>query len=143
MLRAIGNIIWLVLGGLEAAFAWAVAGLILFLPIVTIPLGIQALKIARYTAWPFGSRLVSGVGSPLHGVLAVIGNILWLPFGIIISLVHLLAAVLTAITIIGLPFAWAHLKLAGVSLIPFGFRVVDASEVPDRGSEAQTIQPIG
>ncbi len=142
MLRLIGNVIWLLLGGIEAAIGWAIAGLILFIPIVTIPFGIQALKIARYTLWPFGSKLVSAVDSPLHGIAAVIGNILWIPFGLVLALVHLVAALLTAITIIGLPFAWAHLKLAGVSLVPFGFRVVDADSYA-AGEAAHAVDRLG
>lgn len=142
MFRIIGNLLWLIFGGIEAAIGWAIAGLILFIPIVTIPFGIQALKIARYTLWPFGSRLVSGVDSPLHGIAAVIGNILWIPFGLVLAVIHLVAALLMAITIIGLPFAWAHLKLAGVSLIPFGFRVVDAQSY-EAGETAHAVKQLG
>ena len=133
MLRLIGNVIWLLLGGIEAAIGWAIAGLILFIPIVTIPFGIQALKIARYTLWPFGSKLVSAVDSPLHGIASIIGNILWIPFGLILAVVHLVAALL---------FAWAHLKLAGVSLVPFGFRVVDADSSA-AGEAAHAVDRLG
>jgi uncharacterized membrane protein YccF (DUF307 family) len=127
-MKLIGNILWMLLGGFWAAVGYAFAGLICFVLIITIPFGIQAFKLARYTLWPFGSKLVSAVESPVHGVLAVIGNILWLPIGIVMAVVHLIAALLNFITIIGIPFGWAHLKLAGVSLIPFGFRVVDEYE---------------
>lgn len=139
MLRAIGNIIWLALGGLPAALAYVIAGMLLIVPIITIPLAVQAFKLARYTAWPFGSRLVSGITSPLHGVAAVIANILWFPFGLVLAAIHVVAAAAMAVTIIGIPFAWAHLKLAGVSLVPFGFRVVDISELEG----GYVVYPIG
>lgn len=135
MLKLIGNLIWLLLGGLWAAFAYVIAGIVCFVLVVTIPFGIQAFKLARYTLWPFGSRLVPAVESPLHGVLAVIGNVIWFAlFGIWLAIFHLIAALVNAITIIGLPFAWAHLKLAGVSLFPFGFRVVDEYEARAMGA---------
>lgn len=129
MLKLLGNLIWLVLGGLWAAVGYVVAGIVLLIPIVTIPFSIQAFKLARYTAWPFGSRLVRSVDGPVHGALAVVGNVIWLVLaGWWLALIHVVAALANAITIIGIPFAWAHLKLAGVSLVPFGYRVVDEYE---------------
>jgi uncharacterized membrane protein YccF (DUF307 family) len=129
VLKLIGNVIWLLLGGLWAAAGYVVAGLVLLLPIVTIPFSVQAFKLARYTAWPFGSRLVPAVESPVHGVLAIVGNVIWVVIaGLWLAIFHVVAAVVNAITIIGIPFAWAHLKLARVSLMPFGFRVVDEYE---------------
>ncbi len=145
MLKLIGNLIWLLLGGLWAAVGYAIAGLVLLVPIITIPFSIQAFKLARYTLWPFGSRLVPAVDGPVHGVLAVIGNIIWFVLaGIWMAIFHVVAAFLNAITIIGLPFAWAHLKLAGVSLVPFGFRVVDEYEAAALGStDGITVQRLG
>jgi uncharacterized membrane protein YccF (DUF307 family) len=145
VLKLIGNIIWLLLGGLWAAVGYAIAGLILLLPIITIPFAIQAFKLARYTLWPFGSRLVPAVESPVHGVLAILGNIIWFVLvGIWMAIFHVVAALLNAITIIGLPFAWAHLKLAGVSLVPFGFRVVDEYEAAALGASGGiSVQRIG
>ncbi len=125
MLRLIGNIIWLILGGLEAAFAYFIAGTICFLLIVTIPFGIQAFKLGIYTLWPFGTKLQHVAKDPASGLLAVIGNVIWLVlFGWWLALIHLLAAFLSAITIIGIPFAVAHLKLLRASVAPFGYRVV-------------------
>lgn len=135
-MKLIGNLIWLLLGGLWAAFGYVIAGIVCFLLIVTIPFGIQAFKLARYTLWPFGSRLVPAVEGPVHGVLAIIGNIIWFVLvGVWMATFHVLAALLNAITIIGIPFAWAHLKLAGVSLAPFGFRVVDEYEARAIGAD--------
>ncbi len=145
MLKLIGNLIWLLLGGLWAAVAYVIAGLVLLLPIITIPFSIQAFKLARYTLWPFGSRLVPAVEGPVHGVLAILGNIIWFVLvGIWMAIFHVVAAALNAITIIGIPFAWAHLKLAGVSLAPFGFRVVDEFEAASLGAdEGFSVDRIG
>ena len=125
MLRLIGNIIWLVLGGIEAAFAYFVAGVVCVIFIITIPFGIQSFKLGIYTLWPFGTELQRTVQDPLAGSLAVVGNLIWLVlFGWWLALIHLFAAVISAITIIGIPFAVAHLKLLRASLAPFGYRVV-------------------
>lgn len=125
MLRLIGNILWLVLGGLQAAVAYFVAGLVCFLLIVTIPFGVQAFKLGLYTLWPFGTELVGSTTNPASGLVAVLGNLVWLVlFGWWLALIHLVAAVLHAVTIIGIPFAVAHLKLLRASLAPFGYQVV-------------------
>jgi len=138
MLRLIGNIIWLVLGGLEAAFAYFVAGIVCFLLIVTIPFGVQAFKLGIYTLWPFGTRLQRVARDPLSGLLAVIGNVIWLVlFGWWLALIHLVAAIFSALTIIGIPFAIGHLKLLRASLAPFGYRVV-----PWTG-DGDLIRPLG
>ena len=138
MLRLLGNIIWLILGGLEAAFAYFVAGAVCFLLIVTIPFGIQSFKLGIYTLWPFGTTLRRVARDPVSGLLAVIGNVMWLVlFGWWLALIHLVAAMLSALTIIGIPFAVAHLKLLRASLAPFGYRVV-----PWTGDE-ESIRPLG
>lgn len=124
MLRLIGNILWLILGGFQAALAYFFAGLVCFVLIVTIPFGVQAFKLGIYTMWPFGTSLVPATANPLSGLVAVIGNLIWLVlFGWWLALIHLVAAVLHAITIIGIPFAVAHLKLLRASLAPFGYQV--------------------
>ena len=59
------------------------------------------------------------------GPLGFIGNIIWFVLaGWWLALGHLLAAAALAITIIGLPLAWAHLKLAGYGLWPIGRSIV-------------------
>jgi uncharacterized membrane protein YccF (DUF307 family) len=126
-MRVIGNILWLLLGGLWLALGYAAAGLIAFALIITIPFGVQAFKLAGFTLWPFGRVLVPRPGGDA-GVSAV-GNILWMLLaGIWLALGHLFAAAINAITIIGLPFAVAHLKLAGACLTPFGHTVVSVDE---------------
>jgi uncharacterized membrane protein YccF (DUF307 family) len=124
--RLIGNILWLVFGGLVLAIGYAVAGVIMFVFIITIPFGIQSFKLASFSLWPFGRVLVERPGAGT--VSSFVGNILWFSFGgLWTALGHLAAAILLTITIIGIPFAIAHLKLARVAAWPFGYTIVPAS----------------
>ena len=124
------NIIWILLGGAWMAFAWLVAAAIMTVTIIGIPWARAAINIALYTLMPFGYEAVprdrhTGREDIGTGVLGMIGNILWLVFaGWWLALGHLLTAILLAVTIIGIPFAWAHLKLAGISLWPIGRMIV-------------------
>ena len=126
------NILWIVFGGLEMAVAWVIAAVIMVITIVGIPWARAAFNIALYTLLPFGQRAVpraahTGQEDVGTGPLGVIGNIIWLVLaGWWLALGHLVWAILLAITIIGLPFAWAHLKLAGLALWPIGRIIVPA-----------------
>lgn len=126
------NLIWILLGGAEMAVAWLVAAAIMAITIVGLPWARAAFNIAVYTFLPFGSRAIrrdeiTGASDVGTGPLGVIGNIIWLVLaGWWLALGHLLAALFFAITIIGIPFAWAHLKLAGIALWPIGKTIVPA-----------------
>ncbi|MFO1150442.1 MAG: YccF domain-containing protein [Alsobacter sp.] len=135
------NILWIVFGGAWMALAWLVAALIMAITIIGLPWARAAVMMAAYTLLPFGQTVVrrdlhegrSGIGS---GPLGVVGNILWLVFaGWWLAVGHLVTALGLALTIIGLPFAWAHLKLAGLSLWPIG-RTVVTHEDADRMAQA-------
>src|SRR5436190_12522611 len=141
-MRVILNILWLVLSGFWMAIAWALAGLVMILLIVTIPFGIQALKIATFALWPFGRTLIK---RPTAGAPSAIGNVLWLLLaGWWLALGHLVAALLLAITIIGLPLAAGHFKLVPVSLWPFGREIVSLDEARALGGiEAVTVARRG
>ncbi len=119
------NVLWIVLGGFYMAAAWLIAALIMMVTVVGIPWARAALTIALYTFLPFGQTVVdrkTGIGS---GPLGFLGNLIWLVLaGWWLALGHLLTAMLLALTIVGLPFAWAHLKLAGLALWPIGKDVV-------------------
>ena len=125
------NVLWIACGGLWMAAGWLVAALVMALTIVGIPWARAAFNIAAYTLFPFGSRAVSrdiytgpDIGT---GPLGVIGNIIWLVLaGWWLALGHVVTAVVLAVTIIGIPFAWAHLKLAGIALWPIGKVIVPA-----------------
>jgi uncharacterized membrane protein YccF (DUF307 family) len=119
----LGNLIWLVCGGLLAALGYIIGGFVLCLTIVGIPFGIQCFKIASLELWPFGRKIVPTNSS--MGCLSLICNIIWLICGgLYTALVHLVFAALLAITIIGIPFARQHLKLMELSLMPFGKAIV-------------------
>jgi uncharacterized membrane protein YccF (DUF307 family) len=140
MLRVIGNILWLIFGGLIMAFNYVIAGTIMFILIITIPFGVQAFKLGGFTLWPFGRTLIR---KPETGAMSVVGNVIWLIFaGWWIFLGHMIAAVLSAITIIGIPFAVAHVKLGVAALTPFGRDVVPISQLAP-GQEAVVVAPLG
>jgi uncharacterized membrane protein YccF (DUF307 family) len=126
------NILWILLGGAEMAFGWLVAAIIMAITVIGLPWARAAFNIAVYTLLPFGSRAVrrddlTGIGDTGTGPLGFLGNLIWLILaGWWLALGHLVMAVLFAITIIGIPFAWAHLKLAGIALWPIGKTIVPA-----------------
>ncbi len=119
------NVLWIVFGGLYMAVGWLIAALVMVITIIGIPWARSAFVIATYTLLPFGHTVVdrpTGIGA---GPLGLIGNIIWLVLaGWWLALGHLITAIILAITIIGLPFAWAHLKLAGLALWPIGKDIV-------------------
>ena len=123
------NILWLLFGGLWMAAAWLIAAVVMALTLVGLPWARAALTIAIYTLLPFGytviSRDVGGQRDIGTGPLGFIGNLIWLVLaGWWLALAHHVTALGLAITIVGLPFAWAHLKLAGLALWPIGQEVV-------------------
>jgi uncharacterized membrane protein YccF (DUF307 family) len=132
------NIAWMVFGGLEMAVGWLFAAVIMAITIIGLPWARAAFNIALYTLLPFGRKAVSraeylGVDDFGTGPFGAIGNIIWLVLaGWWLALGHLIAAILLAVTIIGIPFAWAHLKLAGIALWPIGKMIIDAEETPQR-----------
>jgi len=130
------NVLWMIFGGLEMAIGWLFAALIMVITIVGIPWARAAFNMASYALLPFGRKAVSraeylGTEDFGTGPLGLIGNIVWLVFaGWWLALGHLIAALVLAITIVGIPFAWAHLKLAGIALWPIGKMIVEADEMP-------------
>ena len=128
------NILWIVFGGLWMAVGWLLAAVIMAVTIVGIPWARAAANIALYTLLPFGHTAVdreefTGRPSVGTGPLGLVGNLLWLLLaGWWLALAHLIIALGLAITIIGLPFAWAHLKLAGLALWPIGKEIVSTEE---------------
>ncbi|MCW2954161.1 MAG: YccF protein [Conexibacter sp.] len=121
-MRLILNVIWLVLCGFWMSILWALAGVVMCLLIITIPFGLQAFKIANYVLWPFGRTIVKRHDA---GAASLIGNVIWIVLvGWELAIGHLAAAILLAITIIGLPLAAANLKLIPISLVPFGREIV-------------------
>ncbi|MEI8085929.1 MAG: YccF domain-containing protein [Paludibacter sp.] len=118
-MKFLGNIIWLVFGGIIIAAEYLISSILMMITIVGIPFGIQTLKLAVLALWPFGSEI--RIAQNNSGCLSTLMNIIWFFIGgIWIALTHLIFGVLFAITIIGIPFAMQHFKLAGLALTPFG-----------------------
>ena len=115
------NVLWVIFGGLVIAAQYAIAGLVLCLTIVGIPFGIQCFKLASLALWPFGRDLRSPPQGGGAAALGSIFNLLWLVLaGLWIFLSHLVIGVALMLTIVGIPFALQHMKLAGLALWPFG-----------------------
>ena len=123
-MRTLGNLIWLLFGGIFIALEYLVASLVLIVTIVGIPFGIQTLKLAGLALWPFNKKIIEKEGN--SGCLSVLMNVIWiLTGGIWISLSHIVLGLLFGITIIGIPWAMQHFKLAGLALTPFGKDFID------------------
>jgi len=129
------NLLWFVLGGFIAGLAWILAGVIMAVTIIGLPWARACFMIARYSFWPFGYDIVSRdayFGRPDigTGTLGTIGNVIWFIFaGWWLALMHISAAIALACSIIGIPFAWAHVKLAMASLFPVGKTVVPVDQL--------------
>ncbi len=119
----LGNLIWLIFGGLINAVIYIVGGLVLCLTIIGIPFGLQCFKIAGLVLWPFGKEVVSSTRDT--GCLSLLFNIIWiLCGGLWTAIIHIIFGVLFYITIIGIPFGRQHFKLVEISMMPFGKRIV-------------------
>lgn len=150
-MRTIGNIIWFVLGGLVMGIAWWFFGILAFLSIIGIPWGKACFVMGSFSFWPFGKEAIARDELTQHedigtGALGLIGNIIWLLVaGVWLAIGHIMSAVACAITIIGIPFAIQHLKLAGISLVPIGKTVVDkevaqAARMANAGREVSDLR---
>lgn len=116
----LGNIIWIIFGGLFSAIGWMFSGLICCLTIVGIPFGLQCFKISGLVLAPFGQDIQIGE----FGVGGLLGNILWIIFlGWELAIGHLIFGVILCITIVGIPFGLQHFKLAKLAILPFGAKI--------------------
>ena len=128
------NVLWIVFGGLWMAVGWIIAAVVMAITIIGLPWTRAALNIALYTLLPFGQKAVSRAeyyGSEDFGTgpFGLLSNIIWLVLaGWWLALGHLITAILLAVTIVGIPFAWAHLKLAGIAIWPVGKIIVPAED---------------
>ena len=115
----IGNLLWLIFGGLLAGLGYIIGGFLLCLTIIGIPFGRQAIKIGFATLAPFGKQVIENENA--NSPLRIIFNLIWLLlFGWGIAIAHAVHALVLAVTIIGIPFAVQHVKLIPVALFPFG-----------------------
>jgi uncharacterized membrane protein YccF (DUF307 family) len=129
--RLLLNIIWFVLAGIWMFLGYALAALICFVLIITIPFGIASLRIGIFALWPFGKTVLK---RPDAGIASGIGNILWfLLCGWWLALAHLVTGVLLCLTIIGIPLGLANFKLIPVSLLPLGREIVSIEQARAMG----------
>jgi uncharacterized membrane protein YccF (DUF307 family) len=142
-LRTLLNLVWLVLHGWLLALAYALAGVVACVFVVTIPFGIAAFRLAGFVVWPFGRTTVRAPGA---GVASAVGNLVWfLVAGWWLALVHLVAGIAFCLTVVGIPFGVASFKLAAVGLFPLGKRVVDTAPPRDwmhAGSSVAQAAPL-
>lgn len=118
-MKFIGNILWLLLGGILISFYYAVVGLLFCLTIIGIPFGVQLFKMAGFALWPFGREVTAGPNDT--GCLSILMNIIWIICGgIEIALMHVWFGIIFCITIIGIPLGLQHFKMALLALVPFG-----------------------
>ena len=119
----LGNLLWILLGGLFVSLYYAIVGLAFCLTIVGIPFGVQLFKIAGFALCPFGRQVVPGTND--GGCLSILMNIIWIIFGgIEIALAHVVLGITFCITIIGIPFGVQNFKMALLALTPFGKEIV-------------------
>ena len=119
----IGNLIWVVFGGLLLSLVYLIGGLLLCLTIIGIPFGVQIMRLGLFALWSFGGKVVEKDNA--GGCLTILMNVLWIVFGgIEVALSHLTLGVIFCITIIGIPFGLQHFKLMMYALVPFGREVV-------------------
>lgn len=122
-MNTIGNILWLIFVGIWLAITFVIAGILMFILIITIPFGIQAFKLAGFALWPFGRHVVytERLASPLH----IIGNVIWLVFGgLALAIQCLIGGAILCVTIIGIPFGIQAFKMIPITLMPFGAEVM-------------------
>jgi uncharacterized membrane protein YccF (DUF307 family) len=145
MMSAIGNLFWFVFGGALMGLGWWLAGLLAFLSVIGIPWGRACFVIGQFAFFPFGKEAISrkelsGMDDVGTSEFGLIGNVLWfIVAGVWLAIGHVVSAVACFCTIIGIPFAIQHLKLAGIALAPIGKTIVDkevAAAARTRNAEA-------
>ena len=122
-MKTIGNFLWLILGGLLVALMYWIIGFLFCITIIGIPFGVQLMKFGTFALWPFGRKVEDG--KSMTGCFNVLFNVLWIILGWWeIAATHAVFGLLCCITIVGIPFGMQHFKLAWLSLMPFGKRIV-------------------
>lgn len=132
-MKTLLNILWFVFGGLIMALGYFLVGVVLCVLILTIPFGVQAFKMGRYTLWPYGRTVVAKEGS---GTASTIVNVLWIVLaGVWLAIGHIVTGVALCLTIVGIPFGIVHFKLSRLILAPFGNEVVTNDVAEARGAQ--------
>ncbi len=122
-MKTLGNILWFLFGGLLGGLAWCLAGCIFCITIIGIPIGVQCFKFAEFAFWPFGREIVYD-----GRTFSFLVDIIWVCFfGLEMAIANLLFGCLWCITIVGIPFGMQFLKMARLSFMPFGARIVESA----------------
>lgn len=130
VLTVILNLIWLLTAGWSLFLGYLLAGVLACIFIVTIPLGLASFRIAGFVIWPFGREVVD---THRATAMSTLGNVIWFVIaGWWLALSHVVTAAAQAVTIIGIPLAWANIKLIPVTCFPFGKEVVDSASARAR-----------
>jgi uncharacterized membrane protein YccF (DUF307 family) len=139
--RLVLNIIWFVFAGLWAFIGYAIAAVICFVLIITIPFGIASLRIGIFALWPFGKTVVKRSDA---GVASGLGNVIWFVFcGWWLALLHLFSGILLCLTVVGLPLGLANFKLIPISLLPLGREIVSVEQARVMGAVETITVPGG
>ena len=118
-MNSVGNIFWLLLGGIIIAIIYYVVGLLMCITIIGIPFGVQLFKLGTYALWPFGHQMVNKPNEP--GCLSIVMNLIWILTGWWeVAILHAIFGLICFVTIVGIPFAVQHFKMALASIFPFG-----------------------
>ena len=121
-MNSIGNLLWLLLGGIIVAIIYWIVGLLMCITIIGIPFGVQLFKLGSYALWPFGHELVDRPGEP--GCLSIVMNLIWILTGWWeIAAIHLLCGLVFCLTIVGIPFGLQHFKMILPAVFPFGKQI--------------------
>jgi len=126
-MRTLLNIVWLVVAGWWLALTYVLFGVLLCIPVITIPWAIASFRNANYALWPFGRTIVARADA---GVGSFLGNVIWVVFaGVWIALAHIASGIALCLTIIGIPLAIADFKMVPISLMPLGKEIVPIDAV--------------
>jgi uncharacterized membrane protein YccF (DUF307 family) len=138
-MRVVLNIIWFIFAGFWLAISYAIAAVVMFILIITIPFGVAALRIGIFALWPFGKTVVRRADA---GAGSAIGNVIWFVLaGWWLIIIHLITGVLLCLTIIGIPLGLANFKLIPVTFRPFGRDIVSIEEAEREGLPHQSVVP--
>ena len=123
-MKFLGNLIWVIFGGIEIAIEYILSSLAMMIIIIGIPFGLQTLKLGMLALWPFGKKVVR---KPTSGCLNAVMNVIWFFVGgLPIAITHVLLGIVFYITIVGIPFGKQHMKLAHIALTPFGREIIES-----------------
>jgi uncharacterized membrane protein YccF (DUF307 family) len=121
-LGTLGNVLWLLIVGWSMFLGYLLAALLSVVFIVTIPFAVPCTRMAVFSLWPFGRRVVQQADA---GAPSTIANVVWwVLIGWWLALGQIVAGLLLCLTIIGIPFGIQCFKLAGLAWWPFGKDIV-------------------